>query len=361
MNMHEVNYKVIGLMSGTSLDGVDLCYAHFVHKNKKWSYQIIACQTIEYPNELTEKLLITTHSSAEQLFILDKQLGVFFSEVINGFIEKHKIERNKIDAICSHGHTVFHQPDKQISVQIGCGATIARHTQLPTIANFRQKDVLYGGQGAPLVPIGDLMLFSNVADSFLNIGGFANFSTIKNNEITVASDICPVNNLINYYARQQGKHYDKNGEIAKNAIVSTTLLDKLNNLSIYKQETMPSLGWEWVEKIVIPIVDNFPVSIAEKIATITKHAITQIANRLNECHSKSILVTGGGALNTFLIDELKKSVTGNIICASQQLINFKEALVFGFLGVLFLENVPNCVHTVTGATKSVIGGVLYSF
>jgi len=355
----EKQYQVIGAMSGTSLDGLDLCYSKFSYQNNTWNYQILACQTLEYSEELTERLKNATQLSGEQLCLLDQELGIFFSHAINKFIEINKLQRNEIDAICSHGHTIFHQPKKQLSIQIGSGATIARHTSIPTIANFRQKDVLYGGQGAPLVPIGDLLLFYNQADSFLNIGGFANFSKIQNNTIKIASDICPVNNLINYYTRQLGLPYDKNGEIARKTNVSVELLEELNNINIYKSSQRLSMGWEWVEKEVVSLIEESKIAVAEKIATVTEHACIQISKQLNDHISKNIFVTGGGAFNTFLIEQLRRKVNGNIVIAPEQLIHFKEALIFGFLGVLFLEKIPNCIHSVTGAQKSVVGGVLF--
>jgi len=352
-------YNVIGLMSGTSLDGLDLCYASFSQVNEKWDYEIHATQTVEYPVELRKKLALATKLSGEQLFLLDNSLGKFMGNTINEFIGLFSIDRKEVDAVCSHGHTVFHQPNKGLTVQIGCGATIAHQTKIRTINDFRKRDVLHGGQGAPLVPIGDLLLFSNYADSFLNIGGFANFSKIEKGQIAIASDICPVNNLLNYYCQQLGVAYDKNGEIARNAKIHTDLLQQLNASFLYKQMKRPSLGWEWVERELVPLIDRFTGSIEQKIATITRHAVDQIVDQLHKHACQKVFVTGGGAKNSFLTKTIRQRFSGDIIVAQEQLIDFKEALIFGLLGVLFLENRPNCLPIVTGASKAVMGGQLF--
>lgn len=355
----KANYSLIGLMSGTSLDGLDLCYVNFTKKEEVWSYIIKQTKAVSYPEQLLSRLKNAVNLSGFELFLLDRELGFFLGKSINSFLEEFKISKDNIHAIASHGHTVFHQPEKGLTVQIGCGASIVRETGIKTINDFRKKDVLHGGQGAPLVPIGDKLLFSGQADAFLNIGGFSNFSVIGEDGSVTAYDICPVNIVINYFTRKLGREYDKNGEIASKTPIDKSLLEKLNALEIYKQQQPPSLSWEWVEKEILSILNDNLVSSETKISTATEHAAFQIASRLNDSKSKSVFITGGGAKNSYLIKRLKYHFKGEVVIPSQEIIDFKEALIFAFLGALYLENIPNCLPSATGAEKAVVGGVMH--
>ena len=356
--MPQDSYKIIGLMSGTSIDGLDMCYTHFTKKNGIWSFQVIHAHTIEYPIELVQRLQYATSLNAIDLYDLDQELGAYFSEEVVNFIAQFNIPQKEIDAISSHGHTIYHQPEKKITVQIGCGTTIAYKTGIPVINDFRKKDVIAGGQGAPLVPIGDDLLFGNEAVSFLNIGGFANISFKKSNSVE-AFDICPANVLINWYMRKLGHSFDFNGNIARSYPIHEQLLEELNSHSMYEQEKPKSLGIEWLERELIPIIEKYDCSIETKIATITEHSAFQIAQRLNQFDLKSVLITGGGAKNTHLITEITKYYSGLIKIPSEEIIDFKEAIIFAFLGLLYLENEVNCLSSVTGAEQNVIGGVLH--
>lgn len=353
------SYNLIGLMSGTSLDGLDICYANFQFTENKWSYNVLHTETVTYPEVLLNQLKNAMNLSGLDLFLLDKQVGDFYGKSINQFIEKNQLDKSTIDAIASHGQTIFHQPEKGLTVQIGCGESIAVTTGIKTINDFRKKDVLYGGQGAPLVPIGDLLLFSKNADAFLNIGGFANFSKLQVDGSVLAHDICPANIIINYFTRKIGLEYDKDGEIASKGSIDQELLNQLNELDLYYQKQPQSLGWEWIEKEMLPLLLRSTCSIEDKIATVTEHAAIQISNRLNASSSKSVFITGGGAKNHFLVNQIKTYFQGDVIIPPITIIDFKEALIFAFLGVLFLENQPNCVPSVTGASKAVVGGVLH--
>ncbi len=355
----DVSCQIIGLMSGTSLDGLDICYATFTQSSGKWNHQIIHAQTLSYPEELLQQLKNAPQLPGIELCLLDRNLGIFFGKAVNEFISGFRINRDEIDAIASHGHTVFHQPDKGLTVQIGCGASIAHETGIRTINDFRKKDVVNGGQGAPLVPIGDQLLFSQYVDAFLNIGGFANFSKMHPDDTVTAFDICPANIIINHFSRQLGKEYDKNGETAACHTVNDSLFKALNSLEIYAERQPKSLGWEWVEGSMLPLFERMEMPVEAKIATATEHAAFQIAKRLDENDCNAVFVTGGGAKNDFLIQRIKHYFNGNIIIPDVETIDFKEALIFGFLGALYLENIPNCLPSVTGATKAVVGGVLH--
>lgn len=354
-------YKIIGLMSGTSLDGLDICYAKFSFKAEKWEYEILNTQVVNYSGLLLEKLKTAAKLSGLDLFLLDKELGLFYGKSVNDFISKNAISKTDIDAIASHGQTIFHQPEIGFTCQIGCGETIAAETGIQTINDFRKKDVLNGGQGAPLVPIGDKLLFSKQADAFLNIGGFANFSKIHEDDSVTAFDICPANIVINYFARSLGLEYDKNGIIASENEVNNSLFEMLNEIPTYSETQPTSLGIEWIEK---EFFTNFYLSKSsdkENLSTVTEHAAFQIAKRLNEHDCNSVFITGGGAKNSYLISRIQHYFNGRIVIPDEETIDFKEALIFAFLGVLFLENIPNCLPSVTGAHKAVVGGVMHTY
>jgi anhydro-N-acetylmuramic acid kinase len=353
------SYKIIGLMSGTSLDGLDICFVKFSLASDNWEYEILNSKTVNYPDLLLEKLKIATKLSGLDLFLLDKEIGIFYGESINDFISKNNISKTDIDAIASHGQTIFHQPEIGFTCQIGCGETIAVETGINTINDFRKKDVLNRGQGAPLVPIGDKLLFSKHADAFLNIGGFANFSKINDDGSVTAFDICPANIVINHFARALGLDYDKDGLIASQNAVNHSLFQKLNEIQTYSEKQPTSLGVEWTEKELFSLIISSDSLCESSISTVTEHAAFQISRRLQENNCKSVFVTGGGAKNKYLISRIRYYFNGEIVIPDEKIIDFKEALIFAFLGVLFLEDIPNCIPSVTGASRAVVGGVMH--
>lgn len=357
--MSTQHYNLIGLMSGTSLDGLDICYARYELHDDTWQFNLIAATTYPYPEELFNALEQASGLKSIELYALDLTLGQFFAHRVNEFIADQQLSHSEIDAIASHGHTVFHQPESGITVQIGCGTTIAYHTGIKVINDFRKKDVVAGGQGAPLVPIGDQLLFSSQAASFLNIGGFANLSYTDASGHTRAFDICPANILINWYMRKLGHSFDKNGRIAGSYPVQEDLLEVLNNVAVYSEKLPHSLSFEWLEREIIPVVENYDYSIETKIATITEHAAYQIGKRLTENAISSVYITGGGSKNVHLTDRIKHHFSGSVILPDERIIDFKEALIFGFLGALNLAGKTNCLSSVTGAERNVIGGTIH--
>jgi anhydro-N-acetylmuramic acid kinase len=345
-------------MSGTSLDGVDMIYASYTKNTaKSWSYSINAAQNFTFPEALLPFLHDAHNLSGSQLMNLDHDLGVFFGECVNNFIAEQRIEKSEVNAIASHGQTIFHQPQKGYTTQIGNPAVIAVTTGIQTIGDFRTKDVLYGGQGAPLVPIGDEYLFGDQADAFLNIGGFTNIS-FKNNGKMTAFDCCPGNLPLNKLARSKGMEYDKNGDLARRGELNYFLLDLLNSLPFYQTEGPKSLGVEWLENEFYPRL-KFDKDIENNLATVVEHIADKIAHELNKHQLKRVMITGGGAKNSFLIERLQRYFKGEIITCSEQIIDFKEALIFGLLGALHLNGEVNCLASVTGASKDVCGGVIH--
>jgi anhydro-N-acetylmuramic acid kinase len=351
-------YKIIGIMSGTSLDGIDIVAAQYTKAaNNSWDFNIYAADTYPFSDVLITSLFDATNLSGAKLAFLDHELGVYFGSCVTDFIEKNNFSASDFDAIASHGQTIFHQPAKGFTVQIANPAVIAVKTGIPTIGDFRTKDVLYGGQGAPLVPIGDRYLFGEQADAFLNIGGFANISAYQNG-VMKAYDICPANLPLNKLARSKGLEYDKNGEIARTGSINYFLLDLLNSLPYYSQAAPKSLGVEWLENEFYPLL-KFDKDIENNLATVVEHIADKIAHELNTLAINRLMITGGGAKNKFLIERIQRYYKGEIIEVSSELIDFKEALIFGLLGALYLNNEPNCLASVTGASKDVIGGVLH--
>lgn len=348
------SYSLIGLMSGTSMDGVDLAHCQFSKSGDDWQFSLLETDTYTYPQAILERLAQSKSLSGLEIKILDKDLGTFFGESVLKFAASHALDLRSIDAIASHGHTVFHQPEIGLTVQIGCGATISFLTGLPVINDFRKKDVLHGGQGAPLVPIGDLLLFQSKASAFLNIGGFANVCLLQPQ--IKAFDICPGNLPFNLLAARLGKSYDKGGEIAKSGSIQAELLQKLNALSYYSKSGPKSLGTEWLDAEYLPLLDD-SLATEDLMRTCVEHCAQQIARNIPE--GLELMITGGGAKNTFLIERITHCFKGKIHIPSDKIIDYKEALIFAFLGALFLNGDTNCLSAVTGAKKDVCGGVLH--
>ena len=349
-------YNVIGTMSGTSLDGLDIAYCTFELIENKWSFKINSSLTTNFPKQLLKKLTIGKALNGLNLMKLHNELGNFIGESIADFIKSNKINRNKIDCIASHGHTIFHQPEINLTSQIGNGANISVITKLPVICDFRTTDVALNGQGAPLVPIGDDLLFAEY-DYCINLGGIANIS-YKENEIRIAFDICPVNIVLNKFSIELGKAYDKNGDFAKSGKVNSNLLEKLNTLEYYKNAPPKSLGIEYIEAEIFPLINVYKISSEDKLRTFVEHISIQISNSIKSTNKK-VLLTGGGTFNSFLTERIKANTNNNLILTSNQIIDFKEALIFAFLGVLRLRKETNCLHSVTGASQNNIGGCIY--
>lgn len=351
-------YEIIGLMSGTSMDGLDVAHVLFEKDQEgKYQYKLLGTQQFEFTSEIQDRLIQLNQLSSSSLFQLDVELGRFYAHCVNHFIIERSIDRTKINAIASHGQTIFHQPDKGYTVQIGNGETLAALTQIPVINDFRTKDIIFGGQGAPLVPIGDFDLFSKEAESFLNIGGFCNISFKMNGEI-IAFDVCPGNLPINKLAQVKGLSFDKNGDLARTGELSFFLLDLLNELPFYEKTNPKSLGTEWLEEEFYPKL-KFDKDIESNLRTVVEHIAVQIASTLKNNAISSVLISGGGAKNKFLIERIAHYYEGQLIIPDEEIIDFKEAIIFAYLGLLFLEGKPNNVPSVTGASKNVCGGVLH--
>ena len=350
-------FNVISTMSGTSLDGLDVVYSKIYQNNEKWEFSLIASKTVSYTAEWFKSLDNSRSLTGLELVKLDVDYGILNGEIINTFIAENKIDRSEVDFIASHGHTVFHQPKLKLTKQIGNGRAIQVTTGIHTINNFRERDVLLGGQGAPLVPIGDLLFFKT-HKYCLNLGGIANIS-IKENDAIHAFDICPCNIPLNILAKMIGMDYDKNGELAQSGKLIPDLYSLLNDLKYYKTGYPKSLGIEWLEENILTAINEFKVkhTIPDILHTLTMHTAQQIANVIDD--KEGVLVTGGGAFNIFLINLLKNKFMLNIVLPDQKIIEFKEAVTFGLLGVLRVLGENNCLKAVTGSLIDNCGGDVF--
>jgi anhydro-N-acetylmuramic acid kinase len=382
MNHPPLKYHhVIGIMSGTSLDGLDLAYCVFGEEGKKvykdlkdindkeerdrenqscisgnscWEYEVRKAITVPYPEELSQKLAQAMSLSGYELALLHNELGRYIGTQVNEFMADFAEE---VELIASHGHTVFHRPDLGMTLQIGSGADIAAICGKPTVCDFRTLDVALGGQGAPLVPIGDELLFGQY-DICLNLGGISNLSYRANGQ-RKAYDISPCNIVLNQLARQMGKAYDADGNIARSGQINTSLLEQLNQLNYYKQLGTKSLGREWIDSEFFPILNNCHLSVPDQMRTVCEHIAFQIAEACNSSGGKTLLITGGGAHNAFLIDLIREKFHGQVIIPDDKTIDFKEAIIFAFLAFLRANGLPNCLASVTGARRDSCGGGIY--
>jgi anhydro-N-acetylmuramic acid kinase len=352
--MFKENYNIIGVMSGTSLDGVDLACIKF-SKSNDWKFEILQSETISYSNDWLLLLKNAIHFSKDELQKLNLDYTKLLANIISEFISKHNL--TKIDAICSHGHTILHQPENGFTLQIGNLPIIQKLINQTVVCDFRVQDVQLGGQGVPLVPIGDELLFSKY-DYCLNLGGFSNVSFNKNGN-RIAFDISPVNTVLNFYANQLGLPFDDAGTLAKSGTVNSNLLQQLNDLDFYKTSYPKSLGMEFVNKEIFPLINSFSIAINHKLCTFVEHIAIQIAAICTKPKAK-LFITGGGAYNQFLIERLHVHLPlTEIVLPDDTTIQFKEALIFGLLGVLRLRNEINVLSSVTGAKNDHSSGNIF--
>ena len=341
-------------MSGTSLDGLDICFVSFKKSNYS-KYNIINSKTYRYNEKWIEKLKKSIFLNKQELKKIDIEYGTLISNYLKEFISEFSID--KIDLISSHGHTVFHEPNKGKTLQIGDGKTINKIIKTDVVCDFRTQDVEYKGQGAPLVPIGDLHLFSNYKFC-LNLGGFSNVSIKDNNKIK-AFDICPVNTVLNHYSKKMGYTFDQDGVLSKKGTVNLDLLNQLNQMSFYNKLGPKSLGIEFVKSKVIPLIDSHILNPKDILRTYIEHISDQISKSIGSYFNDRILISGGGTYNNTLIDSIKTKVKSKVIVPDSQIIDYKEALIFAYMGLLKSKEKINCLKSVTGAIKDHSSGKIF--
>jgi anhydro-N-acetylmuramic acid kinase len=362
-------YKAIGLMSGSSLDGLDMAYVQFQETGGKWQYNILHADCILYTPEWKHQLNRATSLMAAEYQLLHTAYGHYTGEQVNLFIDRHELH-HKVDLVASHGHTTFHLPSKKMTAQLGDGAAIAAVTELPVVSDLRALDIAFGGQGAPVVPIGEKLLFSEY-DFLLNLGGIANI-TAQSQKEHIAFDVCPANRVLDLLAAHAGKEFDENGTLASAGKPDERLLHELGNLEYYGWGYPKSLANDFGTEKVYPMIKAFSLSIPDALRTYTEHICNQVTAAISRLlHAlplpeittgRKLLVTGGGAFNSFLILRLQDSLDKLGIkteVPDKQLVNFKEALVMALMGVLRWREEYNVLSSVTGAARNSIGGALW--
>lgn len=351
--------KVIGIMSGTSMDGADLalCDVHF--DGVKWQASIVAAETIAYEEKWRVRLSQLRYQYSEVFVKTDVFYGRYLGELVNAFLKKHGAVA---DLVASHGHTIFHEPSSRITSQIGDGATLNAVCGIPVVSNFRRADVALGGEGAPLAGLGDEILFPDF-DACLNLGGFSNISADLQGK-RIAFDVSPCNIVLNRIARDLGMQYDKDGQIAESGEIIFPMLQRLNEIPYYGRTAPKSLGREWINKEFWHIVRDFDdESSQDRMKTLVVHIARQIGSAIHQIHGnngagRKVLATGGGAHNLSLIDHLKAETEADIVVPDALTIDYKEALIFALLGAMRIKNMSNTLHSATGARSSWVSGSL---
>ena len=358
-----MTYRALGLMSGSSLDGLDIVCAEFNFNFGSWQFEILASACYPYSKEWKEKLQDSIKLNARDYLLLHSEYGHYLGKEINRFIEQNQLDY-KVAIIASHGHTTFHMPQLKMTAQLGNGASIAAETALPVISDLRSIDVAFGGEGAPIVPIGEKLLLKDYS-IFLNLGGIANLSVQLPGEF-IAFDVCPANRILNIVSNTAGKEFDDNGSMASMGAVNNELLEMLNNQDYYNKPYPKSLANDFGVNTLYPIIERSKLSVKDALRTYVQHIVIQIKKALLPFRSSSnqqkMLVTGGGAFNSFLIELLRKEleeIQVEVIVPKPDIVNYKEALIMAFIGVLRWRQENNVLASVTGASRDSIGGALW--
>lgn len=349
-------------MSGSSLDGLDIVFAELTEQSGNWSYEMLAADCYAYTNEWQERLQNAIHLPALDYQLLHTAYGHYLGQQVNRFIEQHHLHY-KVGLISSHGHTSFHVPAQKMTAQLGDGAAIAAETGLPVVSDLRALDIAFGGQGAPIVPIGEKLLLKGY-DYYLNLGGIANISFYEGSNY-VAFDICAANRVLNLLAAKEGKEYDAGGAMAASGSVHADLLQQLAVLPYYQLPYPKSLANSFGIEQVFPLIESFGLSTADALRTYVEHIVFQIAATINPQSAgtnRKLLATGGGALNTFLIQQLSERLTSKdveVVVPNENLVQYKEALIMALIGVLRWRQEYNVLSSVTGAQRDSIGGAVW--
>ena len=368
-------YRALGLMSGSSLDGLDLCFAHLQESSGKWQYEIIKADCYAYSEDWETRLKKATELNARDYLLLHTEYGHYLGQLVNRFIDENGLGY-QVQLIASHGHTTFHMPANKMTAQLGDGAAIAADTGINVVSDLRAMDLALGGQGAPIVPIGEKILLGDYG-YFLNLGGIANISASlrKINTTldlssgqTIAFDVSPANRVLNLLANETGKEYDEGGALAKTGNLNENLLRELNSLDYYQWPYPKSLANDFGTEIVYPIIKKSGVSIVDGLRTMTEHVVIKIRSAIEKLNTngsivqQNLLATGGGVFNSFLVgtlkDELKK-LKINVVIPEENLVKYKEALIMALMGVLRWREENNVISSVTGASRDSIGGAVW--
>lgn len=346
--------SIAGVMSGTSLDGLDIAVCNFKFLNNKFNFNILQAETIQYDEYWIKRLSKAHTFSARDFLLLNNEFGRFIGKTVKDFSEKVNLN---IDWIASHGHTIMHEPDNLMTVQIGNGASILAESNIPCVTDFRNLDVCLGGQGAPLVPFGDFHLFNDY-EACLNIGGFSNITVLSQQE-PLAFDVCPANILLNHYSRKLGFAFDFDGQIAETGNINANLLIDLNQIECFNLFPRKSMSREWIEIIINEIIEPNNLEIKDILRTLVEFISIQIVKVVNYYKIDNVLLSGGGAHNSFLVNNLMQNSSVNFVVPDQKIIDFKEALIFAFLGFMRINNLNNVFSSITGASMNTCSGIIW--
>ena len=342
--------NIAGLMSGSSLDGVDIAIIHFEENGYFPSWKVLHTTTIPFDQNILHHLVNVTQMTGYELAVFDFQLGQYFGQCLQNFIQSIP---TTVDYISSHGHTVFHDPANGMTLQIGNGAAIAAATQLPVICQHRYMDIAFGGKGTPLVPIVEKYLYPDY-DHFINLGGIANVS-IHTKDTVIAYDSCPCNQVFNHYAQLLHHSFDDKGHLSRSGKVDQDLLMALEAIPFYHVSAPKSIDNSWIQSYVIPLMDSFDIAIVDRMATFTEHVSIQLHKAMSQ---DPCLVTGGGAYHDYLLERCRQKGMQLVIPNDLQ-INFKESILMAYLGYLRILQLPATLPSVTGASQPTIAGVIY--
>lgn len=360
-------YRAIGLMSGSSLDGLDIAFVQLEEVRGQWSFRINVAECLPYPAEWQQRLRQATALSALEYMRLHADYGHYIGQQVNAFIARHGLQ-HQVQLIASHGHTTFHEPARRMTGQLGDGAAIAATTGINVVSDLRAMDVALGGQGAPIVPMGEKLLLSQYP-LLLNLGGIANISVNIPGHY-LAYDICPANRVLNLLAQQAGHEYDAGGALAASGFVRDEVLSRLNQQAYYSQPYPKSLANDFGTDVLYPLLRAANLSVPDALRTMVEHIVIQTTRSIGKLlpqlpatdEPRQLLVTGGGAFNSFLIERLQASLRPlqlAVVVPDAQLVKFKEALIMALLGVLRWREENTVLHSVTGATRSSIGGAVW--
>lgn len=356
-----MQYRALGLMSGSSLDGLDLCYAVFDVSGANWTYQIEAAACYPYTIEWTNRLQQATLLPARAYMQLHTDYGHLLGQLVQQFIEAHQLDF-KIQLIGSHGHTTFHAPDTHMTHQLGDGAALAATTGINVVSDLRAVDIALGGQGAPIVPIGEKLLFADY-NLFLNLGGIANISAKQ--AVYTAFDVCPANRVLNLLAQKAGQSFDAGGALARQGNINAPLLQQLNELHYYQLSFPKSLANEFGTETVFSLIQQSGIAVPDALRTMVEHIAIQVQKAVTTAmvsteNSLHMLVTGGGAFNTFLVERICELLPHvKITIPDAALVQYKEALIMALMAVLRWREEDNVLHSVTGARRSSVGGAIW--
>jgi len=356
-------YRAMGLMSGSSLDGLDIVFVELDDSGGKWNYEIKVADCYAYDDEWQDKLRSAIKLNGRDYLHLHAAYGAYLANQVNKFIDAHELH-HRVQLIASHGHTTFHEPSNGFTAQLGDGATLAAHTGINVVSDLRAIDIALGGQGAPIVPVGEKLLFADHR-YFLNLGGIANISIKEDNDFT-AFDICPANRVLNMLAKREGMSFDEGGAIASSGKLYTPLLTRLNALDYYQQKQPKSLANSYGTDVLFPLITSFELSTADALRTVVEHIVQQIVYAIlslkRQLQPSQMLVTGGGAFNTFLIKRLTESLQSlniSVHVPDEQTVKYKEGLIMALLGILRWREENTVLQSVTGAQRNSIGGAVW--